>query len=40
MDVQAIHYQMDGFGFRVCQCQGDRHLGELEARAIGVAKVI
>src|SRR5580704_344800 len=34
MDVQVVHYQMDGFRFRVCQCQGHGHLGELEAGTI------
>ena len=34
MEVQVVQYQMDGLRFRVCQCHGDRHLGELEARSI------
>src|SRR3974377_639780 len=34
MDVQVVQYQMDGLRFRVCQGQGDRHLGELKARTI------
>jgi hypothetical protein len=34
MDVEVLQYQMDGLCFRVCQCQGDHHLGELKTRAI------
>ena len=34
MDVEVVQYQMDGLRFRVRQCQGDRYLGELEARTI------
>src|SRR5262249_61877103 len=34
MNVQVVHHQMDRLRVRVCQCQGDRHLGELEARTI------
>ena len=34
MDVEVVHYQVDGFGFRVCECQGDGNLSELKARAV------
>ena len=34
MDVQVVHYQMDRLRFRVCHCQGDGNLSELEARTI------
>ena len=34
MDVEVVHYQVDGFRFRVLHGQLADHLGELESRAI------
>src|SRR5215831_15673093 len=34
VDVQVVQHQMDGFRFRVCQCQADRYLSELEAGTV------
>src|SRR6202035_4416489 len=38
MDVQVIHHQMDGFGFRVLKGQFENDLRELDCRAIGRGK--
>ena len=34
MDVQVIHYQVDGLGVRVFQRQGDRNPGKFKARTV------
>src|ERR1700739_1211215 len=34
MNVEIVQYQVDGLGCRVCQRQGDGHLGEFEARSV------
>lgn len=39
VDVQVVHYQVDGFGSRVGQRQTDCDLGELKARTIRCGKV-
>jgi hypothetical protein len=31
MDVQVIHYQVDGLGVRIFQRQGDRNPGKFKA---------
>ena len=35
MDVQVIHHQVNGFGVRVFQRQGDRNPGKFKAGTIG-----
>ncbi len=37
MDIEVVHHEMDGLGFRVFQGQGDDRLSELEART-GLAR--
>jgi hypothetical protein len=32
MDVEVVHYEVNGFGFRVCQRQSDGNLSELKGR--------
>lgn len=34
VDVQVVHYQVDGLGVRISQCQVDGYPGELKARTI------
>ena len=39
MDVEVVHYQVDRFRFRLCPCQGDGNLSELNPNDPVVAKV-
>ena len=34
MDVEVVHYEVNGFGFRVCRRQLDGNLSELKGRTI------